>query len=177
LVLLSIRRLGQIPDVSLSSEAENQVLFFDGTNWTNAPSRPSVITLFVSANQTHTPSDTDLEDITDLVFTLQASTHYYVWFCLQYTTPAAADMDITFEAIAGTDYANFGRGGGNVDVVNFGTEALVTASGNKQQQVGQAWLQTGVGGGTLQMQFAQAISNAGDTIINEGSAMIIYQLD
>ena len=154
---------------------DNQVLTADasqsaGLGWVNG-----TVTLTKTAIQT-IDAETTLQDVTELVLVLKPNTRYYVLVNARMISPAAADIDITFEAIAGTDYAQFRVGLAISDLVNFGTEDLQATSGVNQSLFVCGWLQTGAGGGTLQLQFAQNVSNAGDTSILEGSGMIVTEL-
>lgn len=121
-------------------------------------------------------TQTTLQDVTDLVSKLKPSTRYYVLVAGRMISPAAADMDLSFKAITGTGYAQFRITMGTGALVNFGTESNSATSGSNESLFLPAWLKTGSAGGTLQLQYAQATSNAGDTKILEGTVMLVYEL-
>jgi len=121
-------------------------------------------------------SQTTLQDVTDLVHVLKPSTRYVIEYLTNITSPAAADLDFTFKAISGTAYAEFGLGLGSSATTAFGTEELEVTSGVREQIAGVAWLKTGSGGGTLQLQYAQNVSDAGNTTVHEGAVLLLYIL-
>jgi len=118
-----------------------------------------------------------LQDVTDLVFVLKPNTRYYVLVSGRMVSPSLADLDLTFKAITGTVYAHFNVTVGMSNVAFFGTEKTFVTSGFIQSLYVAGWLKTGSGGGTLQLQYAQNVSDVGNTTILEGSMLAIYELD
>ncbi len=130
----------------------------------------------MTADQTHTVSDTDLEDVTELVISVSPNTKYFLLCTLRLTSPAAADIDVTFAAIANTDYAGFQVGTTIKNPVAFGTERMEDTDSAEETIQYYGMFKTGSTGGDLQFQFAQNASNAGNTIIHQGSSILLYTL-
>jgi len=121
---------------------------------------------------------TTVQDDDELFIPLKASTRYGFSVEIYFTTPAAADYKYTFKLITGTSYAGFdGRGASSTEVINFGSNNwLDDTDGGLETLLIFGRIKTGTGGGTLQFQFAQLTSNAGDTITHEGSNIILYEI-
>ena len=130
----------------------------------------------MTADQIHTQSSTVLEDVTELVLSVEANTRYYLEQYLRLTCPTTENIDITFEAIANTEYAHFSQETRIAGVINFGTEQNQDTDGALQTLKLTGAFKTGSTSGNLQFQFAQEISGATNTTINEGSVLLLYKL-
>ena len=138
-----------------------------------APTLPIQVAV-MSADQTHTQSSVVLENVTDLVVPVSANTRYYFTVNLRLTSPANADIDTTFAAIANTDFASYFRGYSLNNPTAFATEERSTTDGTEEYLQFWGFFKTGSTGGNLQFQFAQGSEQASDTIIHEASNLIVY---
>ena len=130
----------------------------------------------MTADQIHTQSSTVLEDVTELVIPVEANTRYFFRCALRFTSPANADIDNTFEAIANTDYTGFRVGTTINNPIAFGTERREDTDGAVEVLEYFVHFKTGSTSGNLQFQFAQGAKQASNTIINEGSVLLLYKL-
>ena len=146
------------------------------TNYPPQGTQKLPIVIVKKADQTIN-SQIALQDVTDLVHILKPNTRYYVLVSGRMSSPSAADIDLTFKVIAGTVYAEFNVTVGMSDLSSFGSEVLFNTSGINQSLYVAGWLKTGAGGGTLQLQYTQNVTNVGNTTIFEGAMMAIYELD
>ena len=131
----------------------------------------------MTADQIHTQSDTSLENVTELVLPVSANTRYYLEEYLRMTCPTTENVDFTFEAIANTAYAHFSQETRIANGVAFGTEQNQDTDGALQTLKLSGLFKTGSTAGNLQFQFAQEISGATNTTLNEGSCLLLYTLD
>ncbi len=130
-----------------------------------------------SADETVTSSET-MQDDDELRLVLRPNKRYTGFIQLRLISPTAADFDYTFKVISGTVYASHiaGMGSAYLDEVAFGTEYSVTAtSGNIQLSTIAFYVRVGSGGGTLQFQWAQGTSNGGNTIVKQGSSLVVFE--
>lgn len=184
MVMVSIRRLDQIPNVSLSSEAQNQVLFFDGTNWTNAANRTIPITAVKTSDETRTESPNFIAD-SELTIPVEANSKYAFLMCLWFNSNPAADFKYSFSIPVGA--LDSGRIGG----VGAGTfesqqeELIQTWSDNSAgvttsaadsmlQSIGT--LETGANAGNFTLLWAQITDSVEDTTVLENSWIMLTQL-
>lgn len=134
-----------------------------------------VTVIIKTADQTVNNS-TVLVDDDDLSLVLKANTRYAFVLYLRYVSPVVAGIDLTFEAIAGTTYADFNdTENTNEDAVAFGTETARQATGNNELIIIMGFVKTGAGGGTLQLQWAQTTATVGDTKVLEGTTLLVYE--
>ncbi len=140
--------------------------------------KTEIVLITKKSDQTIT-SQITLEDDSELKSTLKPNTRHFVSFYGRLISPNTADMDLTFKAIPGTIYAEFNESIGVTirDVTNFGTEETFSMTGNIKGCSISAWIETGPAGGTLQLQFAQTTSDAGNTSILKDSMLVIYELE
>ncbi len=128
-------------------------------------------------DQTVTGSET-LVDSTYLKVPLRPNKTYSGFINLYVVSPAAADMDITFKDITGATFDFFSMmAGGNPasDGTSFGTELLLVADGGNEFIMISFWIKMGATAADLQFQFAQATSNGGNTIVKNGSMIMVFE--
>ncbi len=120
-------------------------------------------------------STTTIQDDDELKKVLKANTRYTGLLLLLIDASSVPDLDITFKVISGTVYARFGYVSGLQPATAFGVESGLQTSGADQFVSVLFAVKTGSGGGTLQFQWAQNVSDAAGTAIKEGSMMILYE--
>ena len=131
----------------------------------------------MTADQIHTQSSEVMEDVTELVHAVPANTRFYFICTIRLTSPTNADIDVTFAAIANTDYTGFHSGTTIKNPIAFATERMETTDGTLEQIQYYGMLKTGSTAGSLQFQFAQTTAQASNTTIHEGSSLMLYTLD
>ncbi len=121
-------------------------------------------------------SDITINDDPDLKIDLLPNKRYYGTMILRLIFPSNADLDVSFKVISGTVYANFGLDMiSAVSATSFGTELLIPTDGAFQVVKLYIALLTGSGGGTLQFQWAQNVSQAGDSTLFQGSSLVLFK--
>ncbi len=91
-------------------------------------------------------------------------------------SPAAADLDITFEDITGATGDSFSIGGTIINSPsNFGSQLTVSTDASTQTFMIRFWIKTGSTAADLQLQFAQNTATVGDTKILAGTMMMVFE--
>jgi len=124
-----------------------------------------------------------LIDDDELVFAGEANKTYVIWMMGIIVTPSVADMDFAWSVPAGAtcvSNANSGiiwRGTSNQLIETDRTvESLLGGSGTNKLQFGFIFIvQMGGTAGDVQYQFAQNVTNATNTTMKAGSAMIVFE--
>jgi len=136
--------------------------------------RNSVMNVVVkTADQQVTSSITIIDD-DDLFLTLSPSKRYSGFVLMRYNSGSTPDIDYTFKAITGTTYAQFGTEAFQ-GTAAFGAESTQATDGTDRYSIVKFIVKTGAGGGVLQFQWAQNVSDAGATKVLEGSTLVVYQ--
>ncbi len=123
-------------------------------------------------------NDSTVNDDADLKLVLSPSTRYAGYLLLRVKSHATPNITFTFKAITGTVYALYT---GEADpepatTLAFGTDTTFGTDDTDQFFWIPFMLKTGAGGGTLQFQWAQNTSNANNTIVKEGSMLVVNQV-
>ncbi len=120
-------------------------------------------------------SETTMQD-TELVFPLRASTRYSGLLILRFSSGVTPKIDFTFTAISGTTLAEFGQQtSAPQNPTAFGTDKGFNTDAATEIIILAFFVTTGTGGGTLQFQFAQNVSDAGATVFKQGSQMVVFE--
>lgn len=135
-------------------------------------------------------SSITLQNDNDLAVSVLANSQYFVEFFIIYDAIQAADIQIGWTAPSGAtfDWTHGGLGTSAVasvgavsrnyrvlaDVGTVGGPAA--ASGTKAVIPGEGRLVTGVNAGTLQLRWAQNVSNVTGTIVHANSVLIVQRL-
>jgi len=127
-------------------------------------------------DQTKT-ADTTLADDDELVVALEANKMYGYFFVLFIISPAAADYKIRFDIPAGATSAFTGlirmdSVGEAIDAE--ASRAMLTSGINQSMGAAGRVVMAGTAG-NLAMQWAQNSSNAGNTITQRGSYLVVWE--
>jgi len=141
----------------------------------------AVTTLFAvsSADQNVGPSNTTLQNVTDLAVSVAAGAVYEFRLDLQYSTNTTADIKIGFTFPVGLtmDYALLAFNTSETWVTSRGSQTTVLSLGGTGTVVVLAGTVTvGSTAGTLQLQAAQATSTAVATTVEQGSLLVLKRL-
>ncbi len=130
-----------------------------------------------ASNQTENSNETMVDD-SHLKLVLRPSVRYTGYVVIQLQSGTTPDMDVTMKDITGATEDFFyveGVGlGGLMDEISFGTEHSFVTDGSKELAVLHFSLLVGAAGGTLQFQFAQGTSDAGNTTVYKGSYLVVF---
>ncbi len=139
--------------------------------------KSSFLNIITKKTSVTTTSDDSVNDDTELFLVLKPNKHYCGQVMLQFNSHADADIKFTFKAISGTSYARYATGAPAAPLgdVPFGTENTENTLATNQNIVIFFWVLTGSAGGTLMFQWAQATSDVNDTIVQEGSTLVVYE--
>lgn len=113
------------------------------------------------------------QNVDVILFTATANKTYGFMIRLFFTSPATADIQFQFSLPAGAsvDYETTDANGENTTATTF---AVSTNGGNQQIVI---WGQIDMAGtaGTVQLQFRQQASDAGDTTLHRGNFMVVWE--
>lgn len=127
------------------------------------------------SNQTVNNSVTLVND-TALFFAMAASRRYYWVLRFRFDADSTPDIKITFTVPSGAE-GQHRRDLDNNTELNYGaTGSLTGSTGNPRQGFSTGWVKTGGTVGNLQFQWAQNTADASDTIVKEGSVLLVYDL-
>lgn len=127
----------------------------------------------VASDVTHTQSDTSLEDVTGMSFSVVNGGTYSWLLFLNHNSSAVADLDIAYSVPAGA-----GRHGqsssANGTNAALTTEIFVSGGGADRSVLMFGHYQP-TADGTIQLQFAQSTSEATNTVILDGTTLVVWQ--
>jgi hypothetical protein len=126
----------------------------------------------VSSDVTHTQSDTALEDVTGASFTVTSGGTYSWMLFLLFNSSAVADLDIAYSVPAGAGRHGITSVASSTDaltaevrIAGAGADASVLMWGHYQPTAD----------GTIQLRFAQGTSEATNTVILDGTTLLVFR--
>lgn len=132
-----------------------------------------------SSDQNVGPSNTTLQDVTDLGLSVVANATYEFAAYIQYSTNTTADLKVGFTFPTGLtmDYGLLAFNTTEVWVTSRGIQTTVLQVGGTGTMLYlNGSVVVGANAGTLQLQAAQATSTAITTNIEQGSTMLLKRL-
>ncbi len=139
--------------------------------------KSSYLQIVIKKASTDVTTETTVQDDSELFLSLKANRYYagFIYFFL--LSPATADIKYTFKAITGTVKAEYTKGfhTSPQGTLNFGTNGTNSTDGGSELKVLPFNVQMGATAGILQFQWAQNISDAGQTFCLKGSMIVCYE--
>ena len=131
-----------------------------------------------SADQTINNS-TVLVDATDLAFDVGANEKWFFSLTLLFNFHPTPDGDLAWTVPALSTGAWYVRSAGvsTAQATSLTTEIKVNGTGTEALQILEGFYVGGANAGTVQLQFAQTLSNAADTTMRKGSTIRAWKLD
>ncbi len=122
-------------------------------------------------------NDSTVNDDDELKVSLKANTRYSGWVQLAFKAHGTPDLKVTFKAISGSVYAFYmiGSLATAVTRTNFGTELTINCDNSFQFIIIPFNFLTGSSLQQVVFQWAQATSDANNTIVYQGSTMFVYE--
>lgn len=128
-----------------------------------------------SANETVTNSTT-LQNDNELKLAIGASEVWKLHFLLRIISPAAADFDFKITVPSGASGNGIAECQGSRANVGVDAEVLMLTLGISEGLVIDIVVVNGTTAGNVQLQWAQHVADAGDTIVYANSSIIATQL-
>jgi len=139
--------------------------------------KSSYLQIVIKKTATDVTTETTLQDDSELFLPLRANKFYggFIYFYL--LSPVAAGIKFSVKAITGTLKAEFSKGfhTNPQSVLNFGTNATNSTDAGSEMKVVPFNVQMGTSAGTLQFQWCQDTSDAGQTFCLNGSMIVCYE--
>ncbi len=135
-----------------------------------------VSTIVKKADETVTSSVT-VQDDNELKLDVKANKSYFGYLMLFINSHATPGFKMTFKAITGASLLRYGKGQATTfqPYVIFATNKTGTTDETEQYIMIPFTFKMGSTPGVLQFQWAQATSDANDTIVRTGSSMVLFE--
>jgi len=128
-------------------------------------------------------STTTLADDPELAgLAVEANARYRLDLYLDVESGTVPDIKIQLTGPAGFDYRAVIWNGGFSAAANFTSPTVLTLAcsggtgGNSDRMVGAGWLTTGGTAGSITLQWAQSVSDPGNTALKNGSQLMLTRI-